>query len=97
MIKLIDVQFEVVEHEDGYIEFSETIESAMKRVADTFGFNIKSMCAVHSLNHIGDDEGEYKWYDIDGVWYEGYFKVNTITYRFKFDYWDGFKPSLVTV
>lgn len=94
---MIDVQFEVVENEHGFIEFHESIDSALKRVSKTFGFNIKDMRAIHIPSEIGNDDGEHKWFETNGIWCEGYFQVNTMKYHFRYEYWDAFKPSLWTV
>lgn len=90
----LDATLEAVADDSGFVTFHETVESALNRVAKTFGFDYKKMVPVKDLTIEG--EGNYEWQVYNVIWYEGYFKVNGIIYHFRYDIWNGFKPSLWT-
>ena len=95
--KFLDITMECIVNDGGYIEFKETLESALNRVAKTFGFNYKSMHVLcDNFNYDSNEDDKYIWYAVEGIWSEGYFRINGIIYHFRYDRWDCFKPSLWT-
>lgn len=94
-IKFEDVTLEISCDLNGYVHIIETVESALNRVANVFGFDKKRITPLFD-NDIDDLNADikYEWHSYESVYTEGYFKVGKIVYHFRFDTWDNFKPSL---